>query len=416
MTHSEPAPHFGKLVHAACWMTVLAGPAPSGPALAAGPGWLPLFAERLDRAEQAAEADPEAFSPALEQLRRDADRALSAGPFSVTQKSQTPPSGDRRDYMSIGIYWWPDPDQPDGLPYIKRDGRPNPEYYEISDPAQLLDLSAAVETLSLGYRFFGDERYASRAARLLRTWFLSPETGMRPHLEYAQAVPGRSTGRGYGIIETRTLPRIVESLGLLAASDAWGDSDQAAMRRWCKDYLDWLQQSEKGRFEAQTHNNHGTYYDLQVVSLMGFLGREADARAVLGRAEQSRIASHIRPDGQQPHEIARTRSWDYSVMNLAGLMQLADYGDRLGLDLWGCEAANGGGLRPALDYLVAFMGKDQSWPHEQIRKTDTRRLAPVALLGAVAYDDPGLAAAAGAQLPDTSRAYLVLGVAPQGVP
>jgi DNA-binding response OmpR family regulator len=44
------------------------------------------------------------------------DKALNAGPFAVTDKSATPPSGDKHDYMSLSPYWWPDPSKPDGQP------------------------------------------------------------------------------------------------------------------------------------------------------------------------------------------------------------------------------------------------------------------------------------------------------------
>ena len=50
------------------------------------------------------------------------DLSLSDGPWSVMDKQHVPPSGDKHDYMSLGPYWWPDPDKPDGLPYIRRDG------------------------------------------------------------------------------------------------------------------------------------------------------------------------------------------------------------------------------------------------------------------------------------------------------
>src|SRR5262245_39929588 len=47
------------------------------------------------------------LQPAHVALRRDADRALDDGPFSVVNKEVTPPSGDQHDYMSLAPYWWP---------------------------------------------------------------------------------------------------------------------------------------------------------------------------------------------------------------------------------------------------------------------------------------------------------------------
>ncbi|KNC70306.1 hypothetical protein SARC_17170, partial [Sphaeroforma arctica JP610] len=52
-----------------------------------------------------------------------AENAMEFGPFSVTNKSELPPGGDRQDYYSPAPYFWPDPDQPDGLPFMRVDGK-----------------------------------------------------------------------------------------------------------------------------------------------------------------------------------------------------------------------------------------------------------------------------------------------------
>ena len=126
--------------------------------------------------------------PALNKLKRDADDALNGGTFSVVHKELAPPSGDKHDYMSIAPYWWPNPNTPNGLPYVRRDGEVNLERDQTSDRRRLDDLVRGVTTLALGYFFTGREDYAAHAARLMRAWFLDDATRMNPHLRYAQAV------------------------------------------------------------------------------------------------------------------------------------------------------------------------------------------------------------------------------------
>ena len=58
-----------------------------------------------------------------------ADKALSCGPFTVMDKTLVPPSGDKHDFLRMPTYAWPNPDTPDGLPYIIKDGEHGPHIH-----------------------------------------------------------------------------------------------------------------------------------------------------------------------------------------------------------------------------------------------------------------------------------------------
>ena len=126
-----------------------------------------------------------------------AEKLLEAKPLSVMDKSVIPPSGDKHDFMSIGPYWWPDSNKPDGLPYIRRDGERNPEYQNITDESFLTRTIGVVDTLAISFYITRDLRFAQKAAELIRVWFLNDETKMNPNMKHAQYIPGIKYGPRY---------------------------------------------------------------------------------------------------------------------------------------------------------------------------------------------------------------------------
>lgn len=391
-----------------CWLLLIAA---CGTAQNALPRKVLLMSPTsLSTAKARLAAGDKQLQPALQKLIADADEALRTGPFSVMHKKLTPPSGDKHDYMSLGPYWWPDPAKPDGLPYIRRDGETNPESKSSdTDRPTLERMRATVQTLALAYHFTDKATYAEHAARLLRTWFLDAETKMNPHLEYGQAIPGHVKGRGIGIIDTRGLPEMLDYVALLEASPAWTKEDQEGLKAWFDAYLKWLLTSKHGKTEAGEHNNHGTWYDVQVARFALFAGKTEVAKAAIERAK-TRIAKHIEPNGRQPHELARTKGFSYSAMNLMGFFDLAAMGEAVGVDLWRYKTDDGRGLRAALDFLAPYADAQKKWPHQQIGEQNYHMgLLPLLRRGALAYDDakyetfieklpPGEAAAHRAQL------------------
>ena len=352
--------------------------------------------------------DP-AVASAWAKLEREARTALLAGPFSIAAKQQTPPSGDKHDYMSQAPYFWPDTKSPNGLPYIRRDGERNPEINKIADHRTLDVLENTVETLALAYYFTGDETYAAKAAELLRAFFLDRATRMNANLQYAQFIPGVNTGRGIGLIETRGLTRVVDAIGLLQGSRSFTNEDQRALQDWFGDFLQWMLESKNGREESAARNNHGTYYDVQVVSFALFLGKTDLARQTLEAAKQKRIAVQIEPDGRQPLELARTRAWGYSNGNLAGLMQLATLGERVNVDLWHFQTRDGRNIRKALDFLTPIALGERKWQYQELGGVKPESLFPLMRSAASVYHDRQYETVM-AQVPDvdpTDRARLL---------
>jgi hypothetical protein len=337
---------------------------------------------------------PDKYKAALDQLKRAADEHLAEEPYTITKKVSLPPSGDKHDYESQGPYWWPDPKSKDGLPYIRRDGERNPEITKLTDHTFLSRMEEAVKTLSLAYFLTGNEAYAKKTRAFLRTWFIEPDTRMNPNLRYGQRIPGITDGRGIGIIETRELGVVADAVGLIQDSKTWTKEDQRGMEDWMRQYLDWLLHSENGKDEADEHNNHGTWYDVQVASLALFTGQEDIARQTLIRSRDERLPKHIDLDGRQPFELARTRSWSYSLMNLQSFFTLATLGEKIGVDLWHYATPDGRSIVKALDYLMAFSDASHPWPYKQITDRDPAQLVPLLRQAACRFPEGGYAALA----------------------
>ena len=309
-------------------------------------------------------ADDTAEGMALAKVTALADLELAKAPYSVTNKKIVPPSGDVHDYLSFSRYWWPDPEKPDGLPYIRKDGVVNRKLIANGDRVRLGDFCNGVQALALAGYILEDERYSRHAAKMVRAWFLDEATRMNPNLNFGQGVPGRATGRGPGIIDTRGFMLVLDAVALLN-KDIWSADDQSGLQAWCDDYQNWLKDSPLGQHEERAENNHGSWYAAQRASYALFAGKENIAKEILAGA-RVRIGEQFDADGNQAAELKRTLSLHYCVFNITALSRLACVGDEIGEDLWGYTPDHGCGLRKGLDVLMPYLNHELDWPHTQI--------------------------------------------------
>ena len=323
----------------------------------------------------------------IKYLFSQANSFLSKRPTSVTEKTQLPASGDRHDFLDLAPYCWPDPKSPNGLPYVCQDKMGvNPEFFSIPDYKNMLDMIKRVKTLSLAYHISQNESYASKAANLLRVWFLNDDTKMNPNMQYAEVVRGKNNGTNGGIIGGKDFPEIIDSLNIIRYSPSWTSQDQQKMKLWFTKYLDWLINSDAGIKEGKSKNNHGTWYNVQVSSIALFLDRSEISEHVLEETKMKLIPIQILPDGKQPLELKRPFSLYYSVFNLLGLFKLANIGEQVGIDLWDFKTEKGSGLQNAFDYLLPYLSNKSSWPYVQNMPIDMYKVAN--LLGEAAENYP----------------------------
>lgn len=301
------------------------------------------------------------YAAAYKKLLREADSYLNAEPLSIVNQGVTPPSNDKHDYMSMGPYWWPNPNTPDGLPYVRHDGKHNPETKKMEGRTWLNKTCQMVEKLTLAWYFSGEEKYAAKAAELLRVWFLNPETRMNPNLTYGQCIPGICTGRGIGLIDTHRLGQTVDYFILLEGSSSWTSKDKAALQDWIRTFYHWMLESEIGLQEAVTTNNHATNYDMQICAYAIYCGDFDVAKNQLENVSHGRMDVQFPADASQPLELRRTNSWGYSTGNLNIWMELTNIGDNLGIDLWSWKNKKDVALKDVVEWYFPHILEGKPW-------------------------------------------------------
>ncbi|KAJ3108193.1 hypothetical protein HDU96_007658 [Phlyctochytrium bullatum] len=299
----------------------------------------------------------------LEKLRITCDGILNNSSkiiYSVTVKNVTAASGNRHDYYSLARYYWPDPKSPDGLPYIRKDGEPNPEVDTISDQSLWKKTVSNVQTLALGYFFWNEPRYAFEAARIVRQWFLDSETAMNPNLNYASVVRGYygESGRPQGILDFRDVYLVLDSLELIQKSGAFSELDHAA---------------------REMMNNHGTWYRAQVAAVAFFLNR-TDIGTWAARNLTWHIDNSIdmSQGGVMRFEVSRVTSFSYSAFDLRALLIATKIASNFGVNLLRYTGPEGQSIHAGIEYMIPhLLSNGTTWPFSKAGFDRGKALFPV---------------------------------------
>ncbi|KAG0056690.1 hypothetical protein BGZ83_003933 [Gryganskiella cystojenkinii] len=334
-------------------------------------------------ATEARRASPVSYAKMLSSTRRERDYAIallikeadlalrSTDVYSVTNKDQTAPSNDIHDYLSLSKYYWPNKNKPKGLPYKRIDGQVNPEIETVRDYRLLRTMIREVHVMGMAYHFTGKKAYADKAAMRLKEWFLDEATYMNPNINYGSLRKGERLGARTGVLDMFTIFRVFDALHYLKQEPTWPKDLIPSLQNWFGRYVHWLETSTLAQVERSGNNNHGTYFDVQIIGIYLFLGRIEDAKKIAVTSLHTRIDPQIRADGRQPEELERKTSWYYSVFNLQALMTLARWGDDLGIDMWFYEGPQGQSIKKAIDFMLPFaLSGGEGWPVENVKGFD----------------------------------------------
>jgi hypothetical protein len=298
-----------------------------------------------------------------ERILKAAKAALEIEPITITKYIAKLSQGGPNDFYSNGDYWWPDPTKPDGLPYIQKDGQSNPDNFDKHRLA-VRGLRDAVAALGAAYQISGEDQYATKAATLLRVFFLDPKTRMNPHLKYAQAIPGVSQGRGIGIIDALHLVEVPLAIKAMQKSPALPRDEVADLKKWFGDFIEWMTTSKNGKDEAAAKNNHSVAYFLQLAVYADFVGDDKQLVACRKKFKEVFIKEQMAVDGSFPRELARTKPYAYSIFQLDNMALLCQVLSRPDDNLWTFQLPDGRGIAKAMSFLYPFLADKSKWPHK----------------------------------------------------
>ena len=305
--------------------------------------------------------------PDLETLDREriinrADACLKKPPVHITDKIAPMGEGGPHDYYSNGDYWWPNPDTPDGLPYVRRDGESNPDAF-YHHRRILREMRTAVATLAAAYRLTCRASYAEQAVRFLAAFFLDDATRMTPHLLYAQAIPGVCSGRGIGIIDTLHIVEVPVAIAALRGSAALTPDILCGLKRWFAAYLAWMTTHPYGVKEMEAHNNHGVAWAVQAALFARFTGNGKIADLCRDRYKTAFLPKQMAKDGSFPAELARTKPYGYAIFQLDMMAMLCHILSTPEHNLWTYELADRRGIEKAMAFLYPYLEDKSHWPY-----------------------------------------------------
>ena len=289
-----------------------------------------------------------------------AQQYLNEAPITITAAQSPRSAGGLHDFFSEGDYWWPDPQNPEA-PYIQRDGMTNPDNF-TDHRKYLMRLSVQVPALTAAWKLTKDKRYAQHAAKHLRAWFLDEATRMNPHLKFSQAIKGRFTGRGIGVIDTIHLVEVARAIEVLESSGALSKADLGGIKQWFADYLQWMTTHQYGIDEREAKNNHGTCWVMQVAMFARLTGNQELQRYCRERFKTVLVPTQIEKDGSLPLEMRRTKPYGYSLFNLDALTTICQILATPQDNLWTFETPDGRGVRKAVAFMAPYIRDKKSWP------------------------------------------------------
>jgi hypothetical protein len=320
---------------------------------------LPLFQETIKQQSDASYKN-RVVEVLREQVLKEAAWALRQEPVTVTASLAGRSAGGKHDFYSEGDYWWPDPENPEG-PFIQRDGMTNPDNF-VAHRQAMIRFSRIIGALASAYEITGETQYVQQASRHLNAWFVDPETHMNPSLEFAQAIKGKVTGRGIGIIDTIHLMEVAQGLRRMESAPGMDQALVSGAKDWFSSYLHWLTTHPYGKAEMNWKNNHATCWAMQVASFARLTGNEELLDFCRQRYKNVLLPNQMAADGSFPLELERTKPYGYSLFNLDAMTTLVHILSDEAHDLWSYQTPDGKSIQKGIAFMYPYVADKGAWP------------------------------------------------------
>ncbi len=310
-------------------------------------------------------------------------------PVTVTASICERSAGGPHDFYSEGDYWWPDPENPDG-PYLRKDGQTNPENF-VAHRHAMIRLSQIVGRQSSAWLLTGDDKFVKSIEKHLEAWFVNPQTRMNPNLLYAQAIKGRYTGRGIGIIDAIHLIEVARSVEILEKNNILPEELKASVNKWFSEFVNWLTTHQYGIDEMNAKNNHGTCWVMQVGMFARLVGDEEILEMCCNRFKNVLLPGQMAPDGSFPLELERTKPYGYSLFNLDAFMTCAEILSTEKDNLYKYKTVPYGlNLELGAAFMYPFVKEKSMWkrPTDVMYFDEWPVRQPFLLFAGIAYDKP----------------------------
>lgn len=315
-----------------------------------------LFGQQLSIKDKAIEI-------VKESVLKEAYEALKSDPVTITSFISPRSAGGKHDFFSEGDYWWPDPQNPAG-PYIQRDGLTNPENFTAHRKA-MIRFSKIMGSLASAYIITGEEKYARHAFLHADKWLIDTSTRMHPHMLYAQAIQGRFTGRGIGIIDMIQFMEVSQSLKILERSKLARKKDYSSYRKWFDEYLRWVTTHKYGIDEKNALNNHGTCWTMQVAAFASFTKNDVLLDTCIYRYKYKHLPDQMDIDGSFPKELARTKPYGYSLFNLDAMTMICQIVSSEKENIYLYETSDKKSIQKGMYFMYAYVSNKSSWPYKK---------------------------------------------------